>query len=34
METESGNGKRKRKRKAEKGQDRHCNTYNVIVQAS
>ena len=26
--TESG------KRKAEKGKGRHCNTYNVIVQAS
>ena len=32
METESGNGKRKQKRKAEKGQGRHCNTYNVIVR--
>ena len=30
METENGNGKRK----AEKGKGRHCNTYNVIVQAS
>ena len=28
METESGNGKQKRK--AEKGQGRHCNMYNVI----
>ena len=32
METKSGNGKQKRK--AEKGKGRHCNTYNVIVQAS
>ena len=30
VETENGNGKRK----AEKGKGRHCNTYNVIVQAS
>ena len=34
METESGNGMRKWKRKAEKGKGRHCDTYNVIVQAS
>ena len=32
METENGNGKWKRKQKAEKGQGRHCNTYNVIVR--
>ena len=30
LNCESGNGKRKRK--AEKGQGRHCNTYNVIVR--
>ena len=34
METESGNGRRKRKRKVGKGKGRHCNTYNVMVQAS